>query len=233
MRREINPIALITLDRPSKLNALNREMVAELAAICREVEHSLARVALITGAGEKSFCAGGDISAWSSETPEDFGRFWVRRRPCRIRCGGPIAPADDRSAQRRLPWRRTGAGLLCGLSHRRAPCADWHAGDRSRHSARLVRHAAGGAPVRPASSGGAWRFSARFSAPRTLFNSGSSTSSAKKARAWPLRRRCRPSFWPAARRQPQPPRCSSTPPKAKSANVFWKRYRRRTCRWLA
>jgi len=46
------PIATIRLDRPSKLNALNREMVAELAAICREVEHSSARVALITGAGE-------------------------------------------------------------------------------------------------------------------------------------------------------------------------------------
>ena len=54
-------------------------MVAELAAICREVEHSPPRASrLLTGAGEKSFCAGGDISAWSSETPEDFGRFWVR-----------------------------------------------------------------------------------------------------------------------------------------------------------
>ncbi len=132
------PIATIRLDRPSKLNALNREMVAELAAICREVEHSLARVALITGAGEKSFCAGGDISAWSSETPEDFGRFWVREghaafdAVARLRqptiavlngdcLGGGLelaACADYRIAERhaRIGMPETGLGILPGWS---------------------------------------------------------------------------------------------------------------------
>ena len=36
------------------------------------------RAAIITGEGEKSFCAGGDIEAWSALSPSDFGLAWVR-----------------------------------------------------------------------------------------------------------------------------------------------------------
>ena len=36
------------------------------------------RAAIITGQGEKSFCAGGDIEAWSKWSPENFGQAWVR-----------------------------------------------------------------------------------------------------------------------------------------------------------
>jgi enoyl-CoA hydratase/carnithine racemase len=72
-------IARITIEREAKLNAFNASMVADLARICAIVEHNVAiRVAILTGAGSKAFSAGGDIEAWSEETPEDFGRFWVR-----------------------------------------------------------------------------------------------------------------------------------------------------------
>jgi enoyl-CoA hydratase/carnithine racemase len=70
-------IARLRLDRPEKLNALDPAMVEELARRCREIEHGAARVVILSGEG-KAFCAGGDIAAWSEESPEAFGRHWVR-----------------------------------------------------------------------------------------------------------------------------------------------------------
>ncbi|PSL17215.1 enoyl-CoA hydratase/isomerase family protein [Shimia abyssi] len=70
-------IARLVLNRPEKLNAMDAEMVDELMLCCRRIERSEARVVLLSGAG-KAFCAGGDIAAWSDETPEDFANHWVR-----------------------------------------------------------------------------------------------------------------------------------------------------------
>jgi enoyl-CoA hydratase len=72
------PIARLTIRRADKLNALDAEMVDALFPICRHVERSAARVLILTGEGERSFCAGGDIAAWGGWTPEAFGRHWVR-----------------------------------------------------------------------------------------------------------------------------------------------------------
>lgn len=73
-----NGVANLTIRRPEKLNALDAEMVDALVPLCRRIERSEAFVVILTGEGEKSFCAGGDIAAWSGWTPEDFGRHWVR-----------------------------------------------------------------------------------------------------------------------------------------------------------
>ena len=70
-------IAHLRLDRPDKLNALDAEMVDELAARCRQIEQGEARVVILSGEG-KAFCAGGDIEAWSGASPDAFGRRWVR-----------------------------------------------------------------------------------------------------------------------------------------------------------
>lgn len=70
-------VARLVLNRPDKLNALDCDMVDVLAQRCREIERSEARVVILSGAG-KAFCAGGDIAAWSGESPEAFGRHWVR-----------------------------------------------------------------------------------------------------------------------------------------------------------
>ncbi|MEM0946469.1 MAG: enoyl-CoA hydratase/isomerase family protein [Pseudomonadota bacterium] len=71
-------VAQLRLNRPDKLNALDRDMVAKLAARCAEIEHNLnIRVVILSGAG-KAFCAGGDIEAWASESPDSFGRHWLR-----------------------------------------------------------------------------------------------------------------------------------------------------------
>ena len=61
---EINGnIAIVTLSRQKALNALNAEMLAELSDIFKKIEQDInIYAAIITGAGEKSFVAGADIS---------------------------------------------------------------------------------------------------------------------------------------------------------------------------
>lgn len=53
--------ALITLNRPQALNALSSAILDELADAIDKVAAMDARVLLITGAGDKAFCAGADI----------------------------------------------------------------------------------------------------------------------------------------------------------------------------
>lgn len=72
-------LATITIARPEKLNALDYEMVLALERAAHLVDAAKdVRCAIITGVGEKSFCAGGDIEAWSAWSPNDFGMAWVR-----------------------------------------------------------------------------------------------------------------------------------------------------------
>jgi enoyl-CoA hydratase len=54
--------ALITMNRPKALNALSFAILEELEAAFDNVAASDARVLLITGAGDKAFCAGADIT---------------------------------------------------------------------------------------------------------------------------------------------------------------------------
>src|SRR5215471_6603673 len=55
-------IAVITLNRPEARNALVREIREGLFAAWERFEHDAAlRVAILTGAGDKAFCAGGDL----------------------------------------------------------------------------------------------------------------------------------------------------------------------------
>lgn len=54
-------VALITIDRPEARNALGLQTMADLGTAIRDVARSAARVLVITGAGERSFVAGGDL----------------------------------------------------------------------------------------------------------------------------------------------------------------------------
>jgi enoyl-CoA hydratase len=57
-------VALVTLDRPEKANALDPEMLAALAAAWREIAaDSALRCAVVTGAGERVFSAGMDMAS--------------------------------------------------------------------------------------------------------------------------------------------------------------------------
>jgi len=56
-------VALITVNRPQKLNALSREVIGELDDVfARMAGDSAIRAAIVTGAGEKAFVAGADIN---------------------------------------------------------------------------------------------------------------------------------------------------------------------------
>jgi len=73
-------LATVTLDRPEKLNALTLEMLDELSGIAARLdeERSL-RCAIVTGAGDRAFCVGADVRAWSALEPLDMWRTWVKR----------------------------------------------------------------------------------------------------------------------------------------------------------
>ena len=65
------PLAVLTLQRPERLNAISREMVAELADVVAGLENDEAvRVLIVTGAG-RAFCAGADIKE-RAEQAEDM-----------------------------------------------------------------------------------------------------------------------------------------------------------------
>jgi len=56
-------IAIITFNRPKALNALNAELIHELSQALDEIaENPAVRVLILTGAGEKAFVAGADIT---------------------------------------------------------------------------------------------------------------------------------------------------------------------------
>ena len=55
-------VALVTLTRPQVMNAVNRQLRAEIIAVARELDEDLAvSVVVITGEGDKAFCAGADL----------------------------------------------------------------------------------------------------------------------------------------------------------------------------
>ncbi|MBP0581210.1 enoyl-CoA hydratase/isomerase family protein [Labrys sp. LIt4] len=110
------PVATIVIEREGKLNAFDAAMVAELQRLCALIERDAAiRVAVMTGAGAKAFSAGGDIEAWSRETPEDFGRFWVREGHA----------AFDALARLRQPLIAVLNGHALGGGLELAACADY------------------------------------------------------------------------------------------------------------
>ncbi|MDQ2669182.1 MAG: enoyl-CoA hydratase-related protein [Gemmatimonadota bacterium] len=65
-------IARVTVSRPDKLNALNDQVITELADVAGRLEQDDAvRGAIITGAGQKAFVAGADISEIAAQGPID------------------------------------------------------------------------------------------------------------------------------------------------------------------
>ena len=77
IRLEIEePLATLIIDRPKSLNALNRATLSELEAAVRQVgQAERVRVLIVTGAGEKSFVAGADISEMAQMTVAQARQF--------------------------------------------------------------------------------------------------------------------------------------------------------------
>ncbi len=73
-------VAWITIDNPRKANILDRETSEELSRAWEEVwEDRAVRAAVITGSGDRHFCAGHNLDALSGLTPDDRERYTIER----------------------------------------------------------------------------------------------------------------------------------------------------------
>lgn len=73
-------VALITINRPERSNALDAEHYAALSDAWKRVrDDSEVNVAVITGAGEKTFCAGADLKSWVGRDVE-LAELWLTQQ---------------------------------------------------------------------------------------------------------------------------------------------------------
>jgi enoyl-CoA hydratase len=84
----------IVVNRPDKLNALNRDTLNELTlAFAQAAQDDAVRVVVLTGAGEKAFVAGADIAEMNGYTPmqaQAFSRAGQRLMSSIERLGKPV-----------------------------------------------------------------------------------------------------------------------------------------------
>jgi enoyl-CoA hydratase len=72
-------VAIVTINRPKVLNALNTQTITELEQVMRSLQRDDAvRVVVLTGAGEKSFVAGADINELAVLSPAEGQRHGRR-----------------------------------------------------------------------------------------------------------------------------------------------------------
>ncbi len=65
-------IAVVTINRPQNLNALNKQTISELNSCFKELEaNTEVRAIVLTGAGDKAFVAGADIKEFASFSEEE------------------------------------------------------------------------------------------------------------------------------------------------------------------
>lgn len=73
-------VAVITMNRPERLNALDVDHYGDLARAWIEVRDDPAvRVAVVTGSGERSFSVGADLKSFIPDVP-DLADFWLTQR---------------------------------------------------------------------------------------------------------------------------------------------------------
>jgi enoyl-CoA hydratase/carnithine racemase len=105
-------VAEVRLNRPSVLNAIDAEMDRALAEVWARIDgDSNIRVALLTGAGDRAFCAGADIS--DPPTGQDGLSF-----------GGGLTGIGGRLVRLQKPLIGVVHGHVLGLGFELAMCAD-------------------------------------------------------------------------------------------------------------
>lgn len=68
-------IAILTINRPEALNALNDEVISQLDKVLDFIDPAAVRCMIVTGAGEKAFVAGADIAQMSGLTKKEGEAF--------------------------------------------------------------------------------------------------------------------------------------------------------------
>ncbi|WP_374011903.1 enoyl-CoA hydratase-related protein [Pseudoxanthomonas koreensis] len=75
-RRDADSVRVLTIDRPERLNALDRDTLEALdAAFAAAADDPQVRVVVLTGAGPKAFVAGADIAQMAALTPIQAHEF--------------------------------------------------------------------------------------------------------------------------------------------------------------
>lgn len=88
-------IAILTIDRPEVRNAMNNQCWTELTALIQEIDADPdVRVAILTGAGEKAFISGADVSTLRTRTSvEALGSLAARALQSIEDCSKPVIAA--------------------------------------------------------------------------------------------------------------------------------------------
>lgn len=74
-------VAVLTFNRPDKLNAISSAMLGQLAAQLDEADRDAAvRAVVLTGAGDRAFVAGADIGEYAGQTEQEFRAYQRRSR---------------------------------------------------------------------------------------------------------------------------------------------------------
>jgi enoyl-CoA hydratase/carnithine racemase len=97
-------ILTITLNRPDRMNAFNREMMQEMIDAFEDANtNDAVRAIIVTGAGDRAFCAGADLGAAGAT-------FDYAKRPEMLDLGSPVKA--DGSVDFSHPGTRDGGGRL-------------------------------------------------------------------------------------------------------------------------
>jgi enoyl-CoA hydratase/carnithine racemase len=81
LTERVDKIAVITMNRPEKLNALSYELACEIDEELTKIESDdEVRAVILTGAGPRAFSAGGDIMQMVKSTPEEMAARTETRR---------------------------------------------------------------------------------------------------------------------------------------------------------
>ncbi len=109
-------IAIVTLNRPEKRNALSPEMIVRLARFWQEVSADpTIRVIVVTGAGDKAFCSGGDLGTLipiMMKTREPQGEWEHALAKDRRQLGAALLRTDGFFMPRQVSWAHAAELLM-------------------------------------------------------------------------------------------------------------------------
>src|ERR1041385_437685 len=148
-------IALVTINRPDKLNALNHAVIGELGELASQIHSDPSvRAVMLTGAGPKAFVAGADIGELAACGPAEAER--LSKEGSRVfrmleQSTKPVLAAANGFAARGQAWAATGR-------FRRGARPQAHGGRaRGRRARPGGGRACGGAPPPAGPAGAATR----------------------------------------------------------------------------
>ncbi len=96
---ERGPVSIIAINRPEKLNAINKQVAIDLQQAFAEFDRSAQRVAILTGAGGRAFSAGADVT--------DLPELW--------RCVPTVGIATDKPIIAAVAGWCIGGGLVMAM----------------------------------------------------------------------------------------------------------------------